>query len=278
MVMSLKTKKRPKGGIKARWAKERAEAARSKKRSTRLALPPVDPELFGEFDRPESPVARRILAMQLLTTDKVDTAMARSHRYLREALAAVYATWFELGRWPDDERTDFLEELQEASEQKTTRGGGLHILLRSLIEYEKAVATPEAQAAERQAAQRRVGRDAAALKFAARQKVKPAEFIEFVATYPGGLDRMSRDQAQAQREKIKAADPSPTKLSLVWSSKEHELAVLDALEESEGVALLVRASKTPGRFEVVMAHDVNRSPENWNERLKGLDPLPPFSV
>lgn len=275
--MNLKTKKPKKSGIKARWAKQRAEAAKSKKRSTRLALPPVDPELLGEFDRPESPAARRSLAMQLLTTDKVDTAMARSHRYLREALAAVYATWFELGRWPHDERTDFLEELQESSEQKTTRGGGLHILLRSLIEYEKAVATPEAKAAERQAAQRRVGRDAAALKYAARQKVKPAEFIEFVATYPGGLDRMSRDEAQAEREKIKAANPFPTKLSLVWPSKEHELAVLDALEETEGVALLVRASKTPGRFEVVMAHDVNRSPENWTQRLKGLDPLPPFS-
>lgn len=278
MAIGLKTKKRRISSSKAGWAKKRAEAARSEKRSTRLALPPVDPELYGEFDRPESPVARRSLAMQLLTTEKVDTAMARSHRYLREALAAVYATWFELARWPNDERTDFLEELQLASEQKTTRGGGLHILLRSLIEYEKAVETPEAQAVERQAAQRRVGRDAAALKFAARKKVKPADFIDFVATYPGGLDRMSRDEAQAEREKIKAANPSPTNLSLVWPSKEHELAILDALEESEGVALLVRVSKTPGRFEVVMAHDVNRSPENWNERLKGLDPLPPFSV
>jgi hypothetical protein len=278
MVAVSKKRGRPKSALKAKWARERAEAARSKKRSIRLALPPVDPDLLDAFDHPKSAVLRRAIAMQLLTSEKVNVAVARSHRHLREALAAVYATWFELGRWPENERLALLEELRDATLQKAGRGGGLHILLRSMIAYEKPRDTPEAQAAERQAAMRRVGRDAAALKCAARQRVKPAEFIKFVASYPGGLDRMSRDEAQAGRQNTAAVDPTPTKLNLVWPSKDHELAVLEALEESEGVALLVRASSTVGRFEVVMAHNVNRSPENWNHRLKGADPLPPFSV
>ncbi|MBX9574044.1 MAG: hypothetical protein K2X07_00195 [Caulobacteraceae bacterium] len=269
--------KKKKSGAKGRWAKERAEAAQSRKRSTRLALPPVDPELFEDLDSPKSRHSRRRLLMELATTDRVDAAVARSHRYLREALAAVYATWFELARWSKTERETFLEELRDATEQKTVRGGGLHILLRALITYEQVADTPEAQAAERRSAVRRVGRDAAALKFAARHKVRPADFAKFVATYPGGLDRMSRDEAEAERASV-MVEPTPTKLVLVWPSKEHEMAVLDALEESEGVALLVRVSKATGRYEVVMAHDVNRSPENWNERLKTLDPLPPFSV
>ncbi len=284
-----KTKKSRSFSEKVKAQKRKAEAksrqaARQSRLRTSLQLPVLDPDLVARLGGKRRAASVAEIAQQIALFVGVDDAVKRSHRYYHRALAKVYETWLELLTWEEADQAELLEALNALTEQKTTKGDGLHILLRSMIDY-GGVVDESAPAEERrkvsQIAVQRAGRDAAALKFAARQKTPSDRLAAFIAEYPGGVDRMARDEAQQRKGKVRSV-PAPVRpgVNLIWP-KGLEEAVLDAFEDSQGVSIFLCPGAQAGSFEVAVAHNVNRSAENWCERVKrkhDLDPLEPVSV
>jgi hypothetical protein len=263
-------------------------ASRNRKAKTRvseaLKLPVLNARLVANLAGERRVQTVDALAAEIATFAGVDDAIKRSHRYYHRALGKVYETWFELMSWEEEDQSALLAAVNEVAELKTTKGDGLHILLRSLIDY-GGKADDGASAEERrrssQVAVRRVGRDARALKFAARREVPSDGLAAFIASFPGGVDSMAREESREGKGQIQAGvRAAPIRVKLMWP-KGLEEAVLDAFDDSEGVAIFLRPSEREGVLEVVAAHNVNRSAENWCDRLKhkhDLDPLDPVSV
>jgi len=274
-----------KSGAKQLRAKLAAQAASKKTERSRLGdalkLPVLDAGLAAKLGGKRRAQTLDALTMEILTFAGVEDAIKRSHRYYHRALAKVYETWFELLTWEEEDQSALLAELNDVAELKTTKGDGLHILLRSLIDYRGKAdegASTEERRRSSQIAVQRVGRDARALRFAARREVSVDDLAAFIASFPGGVDGMAREESRDGKGQAQAKDQAAlTRVKLVWP-KGLEEAVLDAFDDSEGVAIFLRPSELDGVFEVAVAHNVNRSPENWSDRLKtkhNLDPLEP---
>jgi hypothetical protein len=267
--------------LRERLAGSKIEVEGRRKLRDQLALPVLNPRLVQRLGGAQRTRSLDALEQEVLVFNGVDDAMKRSHRYYRRALAKVYEVWLELLTWPESDRFELLQRLNDATEQKTKKGDGLHVLLRALIDYggssDESLAKEDLRKVN-QAAVRRVGRDAAALRCAARSGVAAGGFAEFVDSYPGGLVRMERDEAQARKaDGGRPATARRPRLKLLWPDGLED-AVLDTLDESEGVALFLTPGEDAGTFKVAVAHNVNRDVENWCGRFPALEPIEPAQV
>lgn len=141
------------------------------------------------------------LVVELATYSEANSAMRRSRRYHYLALEKAYEVWMEISAWEPYLRTAFYEQLD--SSKKTSRGNGLHILLRFLIDYSD---DPKAN-------NKAVTRDVGALRHAARLGWPASEIASGFKRKGCGLLEMYKADIEARQAERGATEPKSARVS-----------------------------------------------------------------
>lgn len=276
--------RRPKIGksANAKAAKPKKPPVVKETLTERLGRPVFDNDLVRQISGPLRQSAFEHIKLEIERFRSASSAMHRSHHYQRLALSKVYEVWRELSLWTSEDRGHLLSQLDYDNDEKTERGGGLHVLLRSLITYTSPI-DPDAPKADHQKARQamlvRVSRDAGAIMFALRQNVEPADFVQFVARYPGGLDRMAKDGAAARRgEAVKIPKRfRPKKLKLAWPSGLED-AVARRVAAGDNVTIYLVGEAGAKEARVACAYALKDGVEEWRESMSDGEAVEPSVI